>query len=650
MKTFLLSLALAVSATAVADNLPQLSLRPLAGPTLNTRSGDDSDDSDDSDSASDMIFSYCGEPAGGAGGETGYYYGVAIQLSDAMVDKFAGCKIVGIQVATADYDTDKISTPQPLPINLFIAKNLNDASPLRSFSAQEDTSRPGEWAEYTLEDPYVIEAETPVYVGYKFQAVDDYYPVTADNTKHTGGEVGFMIGYSATSSTNLTWLDYSSYMGFACIRLHITGDNLPTDEVTVSATYVPTQVNLGNAIPVQLKLYNAASNAVNSVGVTYTVGDGPEQHTTVTLSSPMRYSNRAVATINVPYSGAAVDHLRLTATVDQVNDVSNNATPDTVSAYTQVFTLTDGFPRNVVVEEGTGTWCKWCVRGIVAMKTLSDTYPDGSFIPIAIHAAGSDPMAFSPYNYWAMNTFGGFPAAMVNRNLMEFGKLDPDTDNLTSTYLYTRTQLKSCANIDIANVKYLPTDSTRLLVTASTVYCFDQSDATYQVEFVLTENNVGPYYQTNGYAGGLMGEMGGWEDRASSVAWLYDDVARDVRTAYGVEGSVPTTLKAGRSYLYTDTISLERVTLRADGIRKTADCRIIALLINSTTGLIENAVSVDPADFIDVPAIPNESGAITEITADALTRSNSCYDLLGRPLAHPAPGQLYISAGRLFRN
>jgi hypothetical protein len=113
---------------------------------------------------------------------------------------------------------------------------------------------------------------------------------------------------------------------------------------------------------------------------------------------------------------------------------------------------------------------------------------------------------------------------------------------------------------------------------------------------------------------------------------------------------VPTTLKAGRSYLYTDTISLERVTLRADGIRKTADCRIIALLINSTTGLIENAVSVDPADFIDVPAIPNESGAITEITADAPTRSNSCYDLLGRPLAHPAPGQLYISAGRLFRN
>lgn len=39
--------------------------------------------------------------------------------------------------------------------------------------------------------------------------------------------------------------------------------------------------------------------------------------------------------------------------------------------------------RNVVVEEGTGTWCGYCPRGTVAIKRMNEKYPD-QFIGIAV--------------------------------------------------------------------------------------------------------------------------------------------------------------------------------------------------------------------------------------------------------------------------
>ena len=51
-----------------------------------------------------------------------------------------------------------------------------------------------------------------------------------------------------------------------------------------------------------------------------------------------------------------------------------NATPTGTATYDRV----------TVVEEGTGTWCGWCVRGIVALEYMRENYPD-KFIGIGVH-------------------------------------------------------------------------------------------------------------------------------------------------------------------------------------------------------------------------------------------------------------------------
>ena len=51
--------------------------------------------------------------------------------------------------------------------------------------------------------------------------------------------------------------------------------------------------------------------------------------------------------------------------------------------------------KKVVAEELTGTWCGWCIRGIVTFEEMKAKYPD-TFIAIAVHG-GSDVMKDEEY-------------------------------------------------------------------------------------------------------------------------------------------------------------------------------------------------------------------------------------------------------------
>ena len=72
------------------------------------------------------------------------------------------------------------------------------------------------------------------------------------------------------------------------------------------------------------------------------------------------------------------------------SDTTNNQITKTVNVVNEIF------PKAVVYEEGTGTWCGWCVRGHVGLKDMYHNHPDGSFIGIAVHNA--DPMVLTEYD------------------------------------------------------------------------------------------------------------------------------------------------------------------------------------------------------------------------------------------------------------
>ena len=78
------------------------------------------------------------------------------------------------------------------------------------------------------------------------------------------------------------------------------------------------------------------------------------------------------------------------------------------------------YPRTQVIEEGTGTWCGFCPRGIATTERLqneSKTQKNAvPFIVIAVHQGQGDyfiePMEVSDYRFLR---FSGFPGGIINR-------------------------------------------------------------------------------------------------------------------------------------------------------------------------------------------------------------------------------------------
>lgn len=300
------------------------------------------------------------------------------------------------------------------------------------------------------------------------------------------------------------------------------------------------------------------------------------------------------------------------------------------------------YRQSVVAEEVTGTWCGYCVRGIVAMNTMKEKYPD-SFIGIAIHMGSdgwADPMEYADYCNYIMTSMGmgGFPHATVNRDLRYTG----DPANIP-TYYETIIKADTKVGMDV-DVDY-DNSSRALSATTNLYFINDETDTDYRLGYVIIENNVhkegnpamDEYCQNNYYSGGSMGEMGGFEDLPATVpgsSMYYQDVARYVSGDFaGIEGSVPTEISEGEKITYEHSFTLP------DNIMNDLETELVVLLINNKSGQIVNGEKVNLKGVISSvnsvsEATPDcyvtcENGNI-RISSDKVIEDVQIYDMNGR--------------------
>lgn len=281
------------------------------------------------------------------------------------------------------------------------------------------------------------------------------------------------------------------------------------------------------------------------------------------------------------------------------------------------------YPRRVVCEEGTGTWCGWCVRGLVMLDSIKHHHSDWA---IGIAAHSGDPMAndyVGAISGWLGST--GFPCGTVNRML----EADPGRFISIGRQVFDNEQvlvaMKAEASLD---------EDTRTVETATSLWFAESdSDADYRLAYTILEDDVHKsddpgYSQRNMYSGGASGAMGGYENEPDPVPasrmW-YDDVARGyVDDIYGVDGSVPAEINADEEIRYSKSFTLP------DGILDDSKTSVVVMLVDQTDGRIVNAVQV-----------PLGSGGETGIS-DVTVRHDSAavayYTADGRRHTSPQPG------------
>ena len=357
-----------------------------------------------------------------------------------------------------------------------------------------------------------------------------------------------------------------------------------------------------------------AKKDISSFTITLTLGD---QTVTETFERSIKEGNVADFTLSEPI------HINRNTRIDFT--MSAEADGDKV----RVSGKTSFIAQKVVAEEVTGTWCGYCVRGIIAMEQMREEHPD-DYIGIAVHCGSGnwpDAMEIDPaiYNDLLFSELGmtGYPHCTVNRQKKYTG----DPANIPYYYNQVKNDAKPKAGIELT-AEY---DAELDQITAHTKILFttNEYNADYRHLYVLIENAVHGegygYYQSNYYSG--VAGMGRFTDLPSTVPdteMTYPDVARAIYgTYYGIPDIYSTTITAGE-VTYYDYI-LDSIPA---SILVRENCELAVLLLNKN-GVIVNADKVNLGEL-------SGFSAIDEVRADmrdAKFSDNRIYTLDGKCLS-----------------
>jgi hypothetical protein len=313
--------------------------------------------------------------------------------------------------------------------------------------------------------------------------------------------------------------------------------------------------------------------------VTVNWNDGADHIATIPTSIGLGETVTIIHPTAVQYASVVEKTLSVTAT--QVNgNVDSNTSDNTRS--NKFNTISQASVKNVLFEEGTGTWCGWCPRGAVAMNYMTTTYPT-QFIGVAVHNGASDPMKLAAYD--SATGLTGFPGMNVDRVVKNSGV----TQSIMVSRFNERKVLATPVNINASGSVV----GSAITINASATFRTVFASSNFRLGVIISEDGVqgtaNGYRQTNYYAANANGPMGGYESLPNPVPaaqMIYNHVGRALLGGYsGQTGSVPTAIADGQTANYTFNYTVPTTSV-------VANMHAVLVLIDQSTGEIVNAKSV----------------------------------------------------------
>ena len=330
---------------------------------------------------------------------------------------------------------------------------------------------------------------------------------------------------------------------------------------------------------------------LTSFDVTYTVDGGAASAVYSVTGVSIAQGETYDFTHNVQWAATAGSHT-IEVTVSNPNGETDEDLTDNVISKT-ILVVKEKFVKNVVYEEGTGTWCGFCVRGLVGLNTMAHNITDGSWIGIGVH--NGDPMVVTAYDNEISSRIGGYPSGLINRG----EEIDPGLETLEPAYNTAKTGIP-VAKIEITKQTW--NSSTRdFTVDIASTFALDIASANYNAALIVVEDSVNgegdDWRQHNYYAAGQPAagvEMKDWDgfdynDQPEYVPaniMKYNHVGRQLIGGWnGAAGSIPTSVTYNTANAYTFSGNIP-----ADNNEKNTE--FVAIIIDNATGKIVNATAV----------------------------------------------------------
>lgn len=499
----------------------------------------------------------------------------AIYIPAEVAKMYEGKQITHVRVGLAA----KAKT-----VKAFITKDLNGE--YLAQRTQRDQLKG--FNEIKFAEPWTIDGEG-FYIGYEFEA-DDY-----------------AIGASSMYNENGCWADLGDgWKNYAAdehalaltIQAKIKGDELPNDFWIFSSNDILAEA--GKAFDIRFTIRNMSSIIGRRFSVAYSIDGGEEQTLQIkqTVGQDLE-KELSFQHPGFPNLGRHTVTIRLLGVNGEPDAYEGNNT------VTSTIRIMNTLPvQRMVVEEGTGTWCQYCTRGIEGMNYMTEKYPD-TFIGIAVHK--SDEFAISSYNDLS---FSSYPSSYVMRDLSEV--VNPSSGNLENAYNYVVAQQPVAAVGLVAGY----TDDSRTKISARTnLNFFSAKDGlNYRLSFVLLESGMMAY------------QAGYYKDTEMN------HVARMNYAFSGFANSVPKSVAEDE-----DVESFTELDMPSNVVNKD-NTELVVLLIDGVSGQIANAAKCHIAAEPPVTGISEKHA----VAVPAFTVRNGQLDLNG----YSGTVQVYDASGK----
>ena len=406
-----------------------------------------------------------------------------------------------------------------------------------------------------------------------------------------------------------------------CCAVNVKADGYTLIPSTGQKVYVPITAKSAKG---KLLITNYGRTAIRNFDYTLSFNGKELMSKNYVLTNPLNRMEGITIEIDVP-PHTQVSETDLLFTITKVNGELNSATFN--YATLPRVTVTKVPHRKVVVEEYTGMWCGFCPRGIALMENLAHKYGD-DFIGIAIHTGrGYEPLNCEDYA-WKAAEYKSRPSLTMNRDLT-LGSYIAQTE--------FETERSKGAYMDIEVSAMWDKDKNNITVTPNVTFRLNREEAPYGFAYVLTEDSMSNpnWVQYNNYSGST-------DDRGITKEFDYFiDAPRDIRNlennfvaiaAEGVKapltGYIKTPIKAdepqSHTYIFRN-ISNKKI------IQDKSKLKVCVLLINKTTGRIENAAkcTISEPNTTAISSLSQREGQVVETAR---------YTLDGRRITTPQKG------------
>lgn len=505
----------------------------------------------------------------------------AIKVPADVVASYAGSRIKAIRFAVTS------NTGNVTDASYFLTSNLESIAD--NERTQLGTISSG-WHTYQLAEPYQITAGQDLFIGY---TVTGTRPVAIVDQPGCEGSCWMKSGKK--------FYDYGVMEGYNYtlgVQALIEADNFEASLSFAEAGDAKAEPT-GGFLPLTMR--NMSPVNVTNFTLAYSV-DGQQVGEKSFACNLSEIGD--THSIELPLPALELGSHTYEAEVVSINGKAQTAG---VKAGGNVEVLKHVMYRTHVIEECTGTWCGYCVRGLVAMREMRKNHPN-RFIGIAVH--GRDKYETSSYAT-LLGRISGYPSAFFNRSRI----VGTEPSEMESAFVHAD-ELTDC-EIKIVGIEYADASHNNVNIYMRYRFASSHDKIDYRVAIVTLEDNLGDS-QANYYSGGGMGPMGGFENMGS-YAWVeLMDVARNITSYTGIINSVPATLEEGQWYDYCYTYTLP------NNIRSIQNVTIVALLQNASGTEILNA---DKCETIHEQGTLGIESAHVAVPAD-----NASYDLFGRRL------------------